>query len=140
MNQQITITVCAPLVALGIVTLFLPADAMTLDECRRAHVGYCAYRVVNRVRDWEPMPRARHYQGEVVMPLVEKRTVQQDGIFLAKSQQFSPPVPVRRLHAVLHDADPTRWGSPPPPPPDRFTDRHDSIADRINAVDWNMGR
>jgi hypothetical protein len=48
------------------------------------------------------------------------------------------PVPVRRIHAVLHDADPTRWGSPPPP--DRFTDRHDAIADRINAVDWNMGR
>jgi hypothetical protein len=48
------------------------------------------------------------------------------------------PVPVRRIHAVLHDADPTRWGSPPPPP-DRFIDRHDAIADRINAVDWNMG-
>ena len=38
-----------------------------------------------------------------------------------------------------HDADPMRWGSPPPPP-DRFTDRRDAIADRINAVDWNMGR
>jgi len=33
--------------------------------------------------------------------------------------------------------------APVPPvasPPDRFTDRHDAIADRINAVDWNMGR
>jgi hypothetical protein len=46
---------------------------------------------------------------------------------------------VRRIHAVLHDADPTRWGSLPPPP-DRFTDRHDAIADRINAVDWNTLR
>ena len=93
-------------VTLGIAAPFLPARGMTLNQCKRAHGGYCAYRLVGGERDWEPGSR-RHgsgYAGEVV------------------------PVPVRRIH-----------GSPPPPP-DRFTDRHDAIADRINAVDWNMGR
>jgi hypothetical protein len=105
------------LVTLGIAAAFLPARGMTLNQCKRAHAGYCAYRLAGGERDWEPGLRERGSRnvGEVVR------------------------VPVRRIHAVLHDADPTRWSSPPSPP-DQLADRHDAIADRINAVDWNMGR
>jgi len=115
-TERIFTAIGFALVALGIAAPFLPARGMTLNQCKRTHGGYCAYRLVGGERDWEPGLR-RHGSGhadEVV------------------------PVPVRRIHAVLHDSDPTRWGSPPPP--DRFTDRHDAIADRINAVDWNVGR
>ena len=116
-TERIFAAIGFALVTLGIAAAFLPARGMTLNQCKRLRAGYCAYRLVGDERDWEPGLR-RHgsgHAGEVV------------------------PVPVRRIHAVLHDADPTRWGSPPPPP-DRFTDRHDAIADRINAVDWNMGQ
>jgi hypothetical protein len=116
MKQQTIIAVCAAPVALGIVAAFLPVHAMTLDQCRRAHAGYCAYRVVNHVRNWEPGLRARHHRHVAEVPM-----------------------PVRRPHAILQDPDPGRWDVPPPlPPTDRFTDRHDAIADRMNAIDWNM--
>ena len=117
-TERIFAAIGFALVTLGVAAAFLPVRGMTLNQCKRAHAGYCAYRLVDGERDWEPGLR-RHgsgHAGEVV------------------------PVPVRGIHAVLHDADPTRWGAPPPSPPDRFTDRHDAIADRINAVDWNMGR
>jgi hypothetical protein len=93
-TERICAAIGSALVTLGIAAPFLPARGMTLNQCKRAHAGYCAYRLVGGGRDWEPGLR-RHgsgHAGEVV------------------------PVPVRRIHAVLHDADPTRWGSPPPPP------------------------
>jgi hypothetical protein len=113
-TERIFAAIGFALVTLGLAAAVLPASGMTLNQCKRAHAGYCAYRLVDGERDWEPGLR-RHGSGDA-------------GVV---------PVPVRRIHAVLHDADPTRWGSPPP---DRFTERLDAIADRINAVDWNIGR
>jgi hypothetical protein len=42
------------LVTLGIAAAFLPARGMTLNQCKRAHAGYCAYRLAGGERDWEP--------------------------------------------------------------------------------------
>ena len=89
-TERIFAAIGFALVTLGISAAALPARGMTLNECKRAHAGYCAYRVVRGERDWEPGLREHGsgHAGEVV------------------------PAPVRRIHAVLHDADPTRWGSP----------------------------
>src|SRR5215475_8112159 len=103
-------------------------------KCRcRLEIGYAILRVGNNTyahrthfrRDRLRLGHTRHCRALPAGPRHDAEPVQ---------------ARARRIHAVLHDADPTRWGSPPPPSPDRFTDRHDPIADRINAVDWNMGR
>ena len=50
-TERIFAAIGFALVTLGIAAAFLPARGMTLNQCKRAHAGYCAYRLVGGERD-----------------------------------------------------------------------------------------